>query len=395
MNVLEVKTTISFEIIDENFDKYRGIVLPGGTRSGKTISVLQWLIVYCLKNTGKEIVICRDTLTNLKRTTLKDFQALCYGFGGYTPMAKDMILNKSEMFAVINGNTISFIGLLDDPMRVYGMRSDVFYINEAIATYKHTFNQLNQRCEDGWILDCNPSEPNSWVYMLNLRPDVLEFRTTYKDNPFLPANVIREIESYEPTEENEKNGTADPRMWSIYGQGKVHIGQEVIIPKWETFEDEPEGYDHVFYGLDWGWNDPLAVIKLVIDGNNLYLKEVIYGSEIEEEEYIDVLKREELLVEQKCYLVCDNTEEKSMRSLRKHGIPAIKAKKPKGSIMNGIKLIRRFNIFIHVDSVNLQREANNYKYKVDTKTDTILDVPIDKHNHCWDAIRYPLFRFIS
>ena len=226
-----VQTTVNFEFLLDNFHKRRGIVLPGGTRSGKTVATLQWLIWYCLSHTGKHIVICRDTLTNLKRTTLTDWNALCYGHGPYTAMAPNMKLNKSEMIAYLNGNVITFIGLLDDPMRAYGLRSDIFYINEAVSTYKHTFSQLNQRCEEGFILDCNPSLPNSWVYELEKRPDVDFFRTTFLDNPFLPEEIVKEIKSYEPTPENIENGTADEKMWSIYGKGEVFKGPEIIPPR--------------------------------------------------------------------------------------------------------------------------------------------------------------------
>ena len=393
MSIQEVETTISFAVIDDNFDDYRGIILPGGTRSGKTIAVLQWIIIYCLRNTNKEIVICRDTLTNLRRTTLKDFQSLCYGFGEYAAMYPNMTMNKSEMFANINGNNITFIGLLDDPMRVYGLRSDLFYINEAVATYKHTFNQLNQRCQDGFILDCNPSEPNSWVYQLNLRPDVLEFRTTYDDNPFLPKEVIKEIESYEPTPDNKINGTADERMWSIYGQGQVFKGKEIIFTEWKTYDKEPDGYDYVFFGLDWGHNHPLACTKVIVNGKDIFVEEIMYKSNIDDlDDVIEVLKEQPEILE--TYVVCDSSEPRSVNQLIRGGIPAMNVKKPAGSVLDGIRKMLSFNINVHANSTNIQNELNNYKWKVDTKTDSILDVPVKKYDDAMDSIRYPLYTFM-
>ncbi|GAG65185.1 unnamed protein product, partial [marine sediment metagenome] len=43
--------------------------------------------------------------------------------------------------------------------------------------------------------------------------------------------------------------------------GEVHKGSEIIFPEWEIYTDEPEGYDHIFFGVDWGWNDPFAFIQ--------------------------------------------------------------------------------------------------------------------------------------
>ena len=112
MSNLDINVTSNYEFIEDNILDNRGIVLIGGTRSSKTISAIQWLIVYCLRNTGKEIVICRDTLVNLKRTTLKDFTTLCYGMGDFPALAPNVTINKSDMTAEINGNSIIFIGLL-------------------------------------------------------------------------------------------------------------------------------------------------------------------------------------------------------------------------------------------------------------------------------------------
>jgi phage terminase large subunit len=393
---MQIEATINLAQIEEaHRSGFRGIVLPGGTRSSKTVSAIQWILLYCIRNTGKEIIVGRDSLVNLKRTVLKDFKSICYGYNGFPPMFKNMHMHKQEMEVKLNGNTIIFIGMADDPMRVHGLASDVFFINEVINIPKVTFDNLEQRCREFWIVDCNPSEPNSYVYTLKNRDDVTEFRSTYLDNPFLTLAQIRKIESYEPTPDNDRQGTTDARKWTIYGKGEVYKGKEIIYPNWKTYSDEPEGYDYVFYGLDWGFNDALAVVKLILNDNDLYVREIIYGSEIEEFQWvIDQLLKEEILRDQKTYLVCDTSEPRSIITLQKAGLPAMKTKKPGGSVIDGIRKINSYNIFVHEDSLNIQDEFNNYKFKIDERTETILDVPVDKFNHACDAIRYPLITFL-
>lgn len=392
---MNVEATINYEVIHDAYvGGKRGVVLPGGTRSSKTISAIQWVLIYCMQNTGKEIAICRDSLTNLRRTVLKDFEALCYGHNNFIAMYPKLHMNKSDLTCKINGNTINFFGLIDDPMRVYGFACDIFFINEAISTYKNTFDQLEQRCREFWILDCNPSEPNSWVYELDRRNDVIEFRSTYLDNPFLPDTIIKKIESYQPNEFNDSQGTSDSRKWSIYGQGLVYKGKEIIYPNWTTYKDEPEGYDYQFFGLDWGWNDPMVCMKITLSGNDLYIREIVYGSEIEFEDLINLLLGQEALVKHQTYLVCDSAEPRSITTLQKAGLPAMKTTKGAGSILDGIRKIQSMNIHIHEDAKNMQHEANTYKFKVDEKTETVLDIPIDKNNHGWDAVRYPLITFL-
>jgi phage terminase large subunit len=392
---MNIDSTINYDFIDYHYVRgTRGCVLVGGTRSGKTISILQWIIIYCKKNRNKQIAICRDTLTNLKRTVLKDFKSLCYGYEGYTAMAPKMRLNQQDMTATINGNTVTFMGVLDDPMRVYGFKSDIFFINEAVSTYQSTFDQLEQRCNEFFICDCNPSHPKSWVYELKKRDDVFEYRTSYKNNPFLNPRIVRKIESYEPTEENIRQGTADERKWCIYGKGLIYKGREIIYPKWQTYKNEPEGYDYQFYGLDWGWNDPLVVVKLTISSNKLYIRQIVYSSELEFSDLLVILKQERSLIEGETYLVCDSAEPRSILALQNEGLPAMKTTKGSGSILDGIRKIQTYEIFIHEDATGIQSEADNYKFKIDEKTDTILDIPIDKHNHGWDAVRYPIITFL-
>jgi phage terminase large subunit len=209
----------------------------------------------------------------------------------------------------------------------------------------------------------------------------------------LPKEVTKEIESYQPTPENKINGTADERMWSIYGKGEVYKGKEIIFTEWKTYDKEPEGYDYVFFGLDWGHNHPLACTKVIINGKDIYVEEIMYKSNIDDlDEVVEVLKEQPEILD--TYVVCDSSEPRSVNQLVRGGIPAMNVKKPPGSVLDGIRKMLSFNIHVHANSINIQNELNNYKWKVDTKTDSILDVPVKKHDDAMDSIRYPLYTFM-
>jgi PBSX family phage terminase large subunit len=389
---MTIQATENFDFLTDEYNRgVKGCLLLGGTRSGKTYSAVQFIFYYCLINKGKRIAVCRDTLTNLKRTTLEDFKAVAYGSGDIKGMYPSLKINKSDLFCEINGNRIDFIGLKDDPMRVYGLPTDLFYINEAVSTYKFTFNQLEQRCSEFFILDCNPSEPQSWVYELERRDDVQTLRTTYKDNPFLPSTIVKSIEGYEPTEDNIARGTANERMWSIYGKGLTFKGSEIIYPEWSTYENDPIGYDHVYLGLDWGFNHPLACVKVFFVGNEIYIRQLYYKSEPDIDEVEAIIKADEHGKD--TYLVCDSAEPRAVADLIKRGLNAVKARKVAGSVLTGIRRMQQKKIHVHEDSIGVISEMNNYKWKMDNRTDKILDIPIKENDDALDAVRYIITTF--
>jgi phage terminase large subunit len=64
-------------------------------------------------------------------------------------------------------------------------------------------------------------------------------------------------------------------------------------------------------------------------------------------------------------------------------------------VEDGIAWLRSQRIVIHPSCVHTAEEAALYSYKRDARTGDVLPQIVDKHNHCWDAIRYacePLIR---
>ncbi len=71
-----INTTVTFENLLESKSRISQHI--GGTRSGKTYAILQYLIVESLK-TPLTITIVRKTIPSLKRTVIKDFSDILKG----------------------------------------------------------------------------------------------------------------------------------------------------------------------------------------------------------------------------------------------------------------------------------------------------------------------------
>ncbi len=75
---LEINTTITFEHLLDSTKRVSQHI--GGTRSGKSYGILQFLIVRGLEST-QTITVVRRTIPSLKRTIIKDFTDILKGLG--------------------------------------------------------------------------------------------------------------------------------------------------------------------------------------------------------------------------------------------------------------------------------------------------------------------------
>lgn len=432
----KITTTSNFAFIQESFiaaklaanqekrtgkpnpERLRGIGLEGASRTGKSWDVSVFLCHYVGTYQGKQINICRDHLTNLKKTfyeTLRKVWVQKFKYPAYH-------FNKTASDIHFNGNLIRFVGVNDDLMTAHGLESDLLIGNEIMGVDKEALNQLEQRLTDDgfYIYDYNPSEIESHIYDRELDPSYRLHKTTIFDNPYAPTNGKAKILSYaHPDVEDyhvaEKAGysveewdalkarnvrlkTAHKYNWEVYGLGKRAVGDDIIFPEWSEYDTEPDeltlDWEHV--GGDFGFKtDPTAAVKVKKQGNNLYLRELIYEPGMLN---THIAQRMKDLGDDEGRSIWDRAEEKSIYELRDLGLDAWYSEKGPGSKSFGIQKMHQFNLFVHKDSENLKTELSKYRwakqrdgsYKRNTMGKMI---PLDKDDHLIDAIRYVLLYY--
>ena len=109
MNI-EINTTITFEHLLESNSRVTQHI--GGTRSGKSYGVLQFLIVEGLKS-QQIITVVRRTIPSLKRTVIKDFTDILKGIGIWN----EDNFNISDRTYRLGDSTVQFINS-DDPEKL-------------------------------------------------------------------------------------------------------------------------------------------------------------------------------------------------------------------------------------------------------------------------------------
>jgi phage terminase large subunit len=358
-----IDTAITFEHLLESTKRISHHI--GGTRSGKTYSCIQYLIVEGLKS-PIDITIVRKTVPSLKRTVMKDFKDILTKLGIYS---EDSFNTSDRIYKFPNGTNFLFLNT-DDPEKLRGVKSDILFIDEASEVDEESYFQLSIRTTGKIILAYNPTiSPMHWLRQMQ---DCDRYVTTYRDNPYLPTEMIKSIESLQHT---------NLKKWLIYGKGEYAANDKAIY----QFEivDEVEG-EFVGFGLDFGWNDPLAVVAVFRDGNNLYVDEVIYESQLRIEDLITKLKNLDIGKDE---IWCDSAEPRNIEELYRAGFNAKKVIKGADSRTFGIGVLQNYKLHITKKSQNIINEIYGYEYSTD-KYGYVTDIPQDGFDHAMDAMRY-------
>ena len=367
--------------------------------SAKTWDIAQFLILYCQNNEGfnKSLLIFRKTYADCKDTVLFDFVKILKKYGLYD--IKNHTRSDPQAYNLF-GNIIKFRGL--DNMGSHGKRNDVIWGNEGIELESEPFKQLNMRCNELVILDYNPSVTQHWIYDdIIPRPDCNFIATTQLHNPFLPDGQRSEILAYEPTHPedrelptkkrrqhptNVENGTADARLWAIYGLGLRTAREGVAFPDITWVDEFPRDIEKIGHGQDFGYtNDPSALVKSGVIGNSLYLELLIYEPTKNATILSPIISD---CTDKKDIIWCDSADPVMISDLTRMGHKTYGFTKFKGSIKYGVGLINSYKVHIvenHL-SHHFRKEQENYGYKVVKGEE--LDELEDKWNHAWDAARY-------
>ncbi|PPK98994.1 PBSX family phage terminase large subunit [Parapedobacter indicus] len=388
---------ITTKVHNDLWESYRSkafnvFVLEGGSRSSKTHSIIQFWIKWAFLRKGRStrVAVCRLKGTWLEATVLKDFIDVLQSVGLYNPKNH----NKTKKVIKLFDTEFWFIGL-DDSQKIHGFKSDAFWINEAVEAGYDDYAQLMQRCNGFAILDYNPSFEEHWVYDRILqRPRTYYNHSTMLDNPLISRNAKEQILSYEPTEENYKNGTADERKWKIYGLGQRAALEGLVFEygvHWDIIKEVPAWAKKIHrWGLDFGYtNDPTAIGDHFWTGstNEVWLDELCYKTQMLNTDIGKILK-DNGLVGIKGY--ADSSEPKSIDEIFKMGLNVHPVDKPQGSVNTGIDIMKRHKIHITERSLNFIKEWRNYTWQQD-KNGKWLNVPCDTNNHGIDESRYVFF----
>ena len=382
--------------------KYNIFGLEGGSRSSKTTSIIQALLIYALQS--KEPL--RISIFRKKKTWCRD--TLWFDFKKYLISEGLFDINNQRDMEYRIFNCVFEFGGLDDEQRIHGRTQDIVWLNESIECAEESFDQLEQRTSQFIVMDWNPKASKHWSYkVVDNRKDALLHHSTILSNPFVPKNMRRKVMSYEPYlsgsykvknnkiyynnlpisednqppphKENNQNQTANLHNWKIYGLGLRSSREGLIFKNWRFGEFDTK-LPYLFV-MDFGFHpDPTTLTKMAVDrkAKKIYIDEKFYEYELNTTNLLK--KTGQSVKSRKDLIVCDTNQGITRADLLKAGFNVIKANK--GIIVDDIKVMEDYEFILTPSSKNAETEFDSYVWNEKNV------LPIDDFNHIIDPTRY-------
>lgn len=321
---------------------------------------------------------------------------------------------KRDVIDGVNGSRFIFEGMR---YNIHSIKSkegiDIAWIEEANTLSRESLDTLiptirKEGSEIWFSFNCDSEEdPVYHDFVVNTHPDALVVKTTYRDNPWFPEVLRREME-WTRAHDTDKY----LHIWE--GEPRKHSEAQIFYGKWRIASFDAPDDAHFYYGADWGFStDPTALIRSYIVDNTLYIDREAYAVGVE----IDALpelfdpvlcdqrwfreaikdndskeRREQLVRRARQQMItADSARPDTISYLKRRGFNIRGAKKGKGSIEDGIEFLKSFDeIVVHERCPHVRDELRLYQYKLDRLTGEPTTQIEDKHNHTLDAERYAL-----
>lgn len=385
----------------------RFLVLMGGAGSGKSHFAAQKVILRCMTEPDLFYVVFRKVGTTIRDSVFSLLRSVASQLGVAELWHTNW--NTHTLTYLPNGSQVRCMGL-DDPEKlksIHGISS--VWCEEGTELAKNDFEQINLRLRGNVtgrykqiIITFNPISIHHWlkVRFWDKRPKNAHIhRSTFIDNRTLDAEYVDELKTL---------ADRDPNLWRIYGEGDWGQPGNLVLtnfvydawptrifppvngggPVVATLGDDLFPGDELFYGLDFGFTNPTALIEVRMLDGVPYIRQRIYQTELTTPDLIAEMDRMEISMDAPIY--ADAAEPDRIVEMCEAGYNVYPADKGPGSLNAGIVLMKCYPLHTSPDNTDLNDEATNYSW-AKRRDGTVLDYPADEYNHAIDALRYAIY----
>jgi phage terminase large subunit len=263
---------------------------------------------------------------------------------------------------------------------------DVAWVEEAQNLSQRSLDLLRPTIrEEGSEIWCSwnpryPTDPVDKLLRSDKPPDAIVIKTNFRDNPFFPEVLRREM---------EWDRSRDPEKYAHIWLGEYErLSEARVFKNWKVEEFETPSDVTLLYGGDWGFSvDPSVLVRMWARGRTLYIDYEAYRVGVE----IDHLPQffDQVPGCREWPIRADSARPETISYLQRHGFPRITpAIKGANSVKEGVIFLQGYDIIIHPRCVHTIDEFTMYAFKTDKQTGIVTPILEDKKNHVIDSVRY-------
>ena len=388
------------------------ILFDGGSRSGKTALIVEYLVRRALQYPGSRQLAARKCRSHAKTSLWED---TIKGYLRKFIPAHLFRYNESELSIIFSNSSRIIIGGLDDADRtekILGNEYITVYLNEATQlSYQsmqmaitrlsqNAFDRKKRKAVPKLVMDCNPRGPRHWLHFVGVRhidpesgsslPDVKKWArvhfSAYDNKENLPPEYLASLESLPLImKERMLSGIWRDNEGAVYDEfdEDTHVTTPFPIPdEWQKIRAIDFGYTNAFVCL-WGAIDH--------DGR-LYIYRELYKSRVRTRVLAEEIKR--LSGKEKYFSTVADHDAQERAELEEAGILTKAADK---KVIIGIQAVKnrlakqengQCGIYFFNDLKNLLSEIYDYKWLPADSSRNAKEEPLKLNDHAMDALRY-------
>lgn len=371
-------------------DRSRYLVIKGGSSSGKSYFITQKIILRCLCPELQGFLCLRTSNPTARRSIWQEFLKRLIEYDLYDKVH----IHETDMKITFPNGTFILCSGLDDPQKIksiVGITS--CWLEEAIEFTFFEFLEINRRMRavqntyKQTILSYNPDDYYHWTKEIffdevsdknrRYRDNATVVTTTIDDNLYATDEDKAELDAYKDQDESQ---------YLIYRFGEYAMLRNLIYKNYDIIPESefPETFDEVIYGLDFGYENPSALLEIGIKDTKIYEKELLYEKHLTNSQLIERLNI--LIANKDDNIYADSAEPDRIAEIRGAGYNIRSAQK---DVQDGIDFVLRYRPKIVNSSENHLREKRTYKRKED-KNGNSLEEPLPNF-HLMDCERYSLY----
>ena len=365
---------------------HRWEIYMGSAGSAKSYFITQKLIVRACKEPIK-ILVCRRYGSTIRNTCFSLFKEILAKWK-LLPFVKIRETDFNIHFS--NGSEIIFMGL-DEETKLLSLNGiGAIFIEEAYEVPKPIVEQLNLRLRGKTenqqiIMAFNPISANHWLkeFCDNPPSSFVFIHSTYKDNPFLNAEYIQQLEELYVRNPAKARVFCDGE-WGVDAEGLVLTNW--LVEEFDSMALAANGLEHRA-GIDLGWVDKTAIIDSLYDAANktIYVFNEFYKSGCQLSDIAFALGEMNL---KKTKVFVDSAEPRSIQFFRNEGFNTVPCAKGKDSVKAGLMFLQDCRIIVHPKCKNFITELENFSYIKSKQTGEWTEETTHEWSHAIDACRY-------